>query len=352
MSMRPTSTGIGQPVRRREDLRLLTGQGRYSDDVNVPGQAYAVMLRSPHAHALIRAIDTRAAEAAPDVLAVLTGRDLLADGLRAIPHAVRMGHPADIQLENKDGSEPFVPPHFAMATDEVRHVGEIVAVVVATSVTAAKDAAELVEVDYAPLPAVTQSRSAVAPDAPLTRSDAASNVCLDAEAGDARATEAAFADAAHVVSFSTWVQRIAGVTMEPRAAVGAYDAATGRYTLHAGAGGAVRPRHDMAVVLGVPDEQVRMVMHDVGGNFGTRGASNPEFAHRPVGGATCRPPGEVDLRTQRSIPLRLPGARSGLRCGAGPGCTGQVSSRCAAPTSSTTEPIRSPSVRCRRAWRS
>src|SRR4051794_8062684 len=97
MSMRPTNTGIGQPVRRREDLRLLTGQGRYSDDINVPGQAHAVMLRSPHAHALIRAIDTRAALAAPDVLAVLTGRDLVADGLRAIPHAVRMGHPADIQ---------------------------------------------------------------------------------------------------------------------------------------------------------------------------------------------------------------------------------------------------------------
>jgi aerobic carbon-monoxide dehydrogenase large subunit len=278
MSMRPTSTGIGQPVRRREDLRLLTGQGRYSDDISVPGQAYAVMLRSPHAHALIRAIDARVAEAAPDVLAVLTGRDLLAAGLRAIPHAVRMGHPADIQLENKDGSEPYVPPHFPMASDEVHHVGEIVAVVVATSVTAAKDAAELVEVEYAPLPAVTQSRTAVAPGAPLIRSGTATNVCLDAEAGDARATEAAFANAAHVVSFSTWVQRIAGVTMEPRAAVGAYDEATGQYTLHAGAGGAVRPRHDMAVVLGVPDEQVRMVMHDVGGNFGTRGASNPEFA--------------------------------------------------------------------------
>ena len=278
MSMHPSSTGIGQPVRRREDQRLLTGQGRYSDDVNVPRQAYAVMVRSPHAHALIRAIDTRAAMAVPGVLAVLTGRDLLADGLRPIPHAVRMGSPADIQLENMDGSEPFVPPHFPMATDEAHHVGEIVAMVVATSVIAAKDAAEFVAVEYASLSAVTQSRSAVAPDATLTRSDAATNVCLDAEVGDARATEAAFASAAHVVSFSTWVQRIAGVTMEPRAAVGAYDAATGHYTLHAGAGGAVRPRHDMAVVLGVPDDQVRMVMHDVGGNFGTRGASNPEFA--------------------------------------------------------------------------
>ncbi|HEX3399035.1 MAG TPA: xanthine dehydrogenase family protein molybdopterin-binding subunit [Acetobacteraceae bacterium] len=278
MSLSPTGTGIGQSVRRREDLRLLTGQGRYSDDVNAAGQAFAVMVRSPHAHAHIRSIDTETASAAPGVLAVLTGRDLLSDGLQPIPHAVRMGSPADIQLENKDGSEPYIPPHFPITADEVRHIGEIVAMVVATSAAAAKDAAELVAVDYAMLGAVTQARNAVAPSAVRVRSDSATNVCLDAEVGDARATAAAFASAAHVVSFSTWVQRIAGVTMEPRAAVGGYDPSTGQYTLHAGAGGAVRPRHDMAVVLGVADEQVRMVMHDVGGNFGTRGASNPEFA--------------------------------------------------------------------------
>ena len=118
----------------------------------------------------------------------------------------------------------------------------------------------------------------MAAGAPLAWSDAASNLCLDATVGDAAATDAAFAAAAHVVRLSTSVQRIAGVTMEPRAAIGEYDAATGHYTLHAGAGGAVRPRHDMAVVLGVADDDVRMVMHDVGGNFGTRGASNPEFA--------------------------------------------------------------------------
>ncbi len=278
MSFSPIGTGIGQPVRRREDLRLLTGRGRYSDDLNVPGQAFAVMVRSPHAHAQIRGIDTNAASAAPGVLAVLTGRDLLADGLRPIPHAVRVGGSADLQLENKDGSAPFIPSHFPMTADETRHIGEIVAMVVATSVTAAKDAAELVTVDYVPLPAVTQSRAAVAPGAPRVRSDSPTNVSLDAEVGDVRTTEAAFASAAHVVSLSTQVQRISGVTMEPRAAIGIFDPATGQYTLHAGAGGAVRPRHDMAVVLGVEDAQVRMVMHDVGGNFGTRGASNPEFA--------------------------------------------------------------------------
>ena len=278
MSLSPTGTGIGQPVRRREDLRLLTGQGRYSDDFNISGQAFAVMVRSPHAHARIRGIDVAVASAAPGVLAVLTGRDLLADGLRAIPHAVRIGGSADIQLENKNGAEPFIPPHFPMTADETCHIGEIVAMVVATSVAAAKDAAELVAVDYVPLSVVTQSRSAVAPDAVLVHSDATTNVSLDAEVGDARATDAAFASAAHVVSLSTQVQRIAGVTMEPRAAIGSFDPAAGQYTLHAGAGGAVRPRHDMAVVLGVEDDKVRMVMHDVGGNFGTRGASNPEFA--------------------------------------------------------------------------
>jgi aerobic carbon-monoxide dehydrogenase large subunit len=278
LAMPGTTAMIGQPVRRREDLRLLTGRGRYSDDINVPGQAYAIMVRSLHAHARIRSIDAAAAAAVPGVLAALTGRDMLADRLKPIPHAVRTGHPVDIQLDNADGSPPFIPPHDPMATDEVRHVGDIVAMVVADSRNTAKDAAELVVIDYAELPAVVHSRMAVAPDAPRTWSDAASNVCLDASVGDAAATDAAFASAAHVVRLETSVQRIAGVTMEPRAAVGAYDAATGHYTLHAGAGGAVRPRHDVAVVLGVADDDVRMVMHDVGGNFGTRGASNPEFA--------------------------------------------------------------------------
>jgi aerobic carbon-monoxide dehydrogenase large subunit len=278
MDVTPAGSGIGQPVRRREDLRLLSGRGRYSDDVNVPGQAFAAMLRSVHAHAHIRAIDCDAARAAPGVLAVLTGRDLLADGLKPIPHSVRTGHPADIQLDNIDGSEPFVPPHFPIVTDEVHHVGEIVAMVVAETIAAAKDAAELIVVDYADLPAVTDARAATLADAPRVRSGAPTNICLDAEVGDARATEAAFAAAAHVISFSTWIQRIAGVPMEPRAAVGEYNTASKRYTLHAGAGGAVRPRHDAAVVLGVADEDVRMVMHDVGGNFGTRGASNPEFS--------------------------------------------------------------------------
>jgi carbon-monoxide dehydrogenase large subunit len=277
----PTGTGIGQPVRRREDLRLLTGNGRYSDDVNLPGQAYAVMVRSPHAHALIRAIDTTVALAAPGVLAVLTHADTVADGLNPLPNIANT-HPADISIKNKDGSPVVRPEQPAIIGPEICHVGEIVAAVIATTTAAAKDAAELVAVDWEVLPAVAHSPVAADPGAPRAR-NSSPNIVLDGEVGDQAATDAAFARAAHVVRFETWVQRIAGVPMEPRAATGEYDPAPGgpkggRYTLYTGAGGAVNPRRDLAMVLGVAPEQVRVVMHDVGGNFGTRGGFNAEFA--------------------------------------------------------------------------
>jgi len=273
-----TKTGIGQPVRRREDFRLLTGKGCYSDDYNFPGQAYAVMVRSPHAHARIRSVDTRAAEAAPGVLTVLTGRHMREDGLQPIPHSVGTRHPADITLESRDGSPPFIPPHFPMTAEEARHCGEIVAMAVATSLAAAKDAAEVVAVDYEPLQAVAHSLTAVQQNAPLARGDASSNISIDAELGDPSATNAAFSKAAHIVRFETWVQRIAGVPMEPRAATVTYEPETERYTLYAGIGGAVRPKQELAKILGVAEDKVRVVMHEVGGNFGTRGSFNPEFA--------------------------------------------------------------------------
>src|SRR6266581_2396044 len=163
--LRSNNTGIGQPVRRREDFRLLTGKACYSDDYTFPALVHAVMVRSPHAHALIRSIETAAAAAAPGVLAVLTGTDLLADGLQPIPHSVGTRHPADITLENKDGSPPFIPPHFPMTEEAAHHCGEIVAMVVATTVAAAKDAAELVAVDYEPLPVVAHALTAVEPNA-------------------------------------------------------------------------------------------------------------------------------------------------------------------------------------------
>ena len=273
-----TGTGIGQPVRRREDLRLVRGNGRYTADENLPGQAYAVMLRSPHAHARIRSIATDAAKTMPGVLAVLTGADFLADGLKPIPHKPWSPHPAETQLTNKGGAPPFEAPHYPLPADKARFVGEAVAMVVAETVNAAKDAAEKIVVDYDVLPAVAATTPAARQDAPRVHEEARSNVCFDAELGDAAATDAAFARAAHVTRFETWVQRVTGVPMEPRAALADFDRTTGRFTVYAGNGGAVRLKNDLATILGVPPEKVRVLMQDVGGNFGTRGMIYPEFA--------------------------------------------------------------------------
>jgi aerobic carbon-monoxide dehydrogenase large subunit len=278
MTERPISARIGQPVRRREDLRLVTGNGSYADDVNLPGQAYAVMVRSPHAHARIRAIDTEAAMAAPGVLAVLTGRDIVADGIKPIPHKVWSQHPAEVALKAREGFKTFIAPHYPLPPDKVRFVGEAVAMVVATSVAAAKDAAELVEIDYDVLPSVTDTREAANPDAPVLFEEAGSNVVVDGELGDAAGTAAAFTRAAHVVKFDTWVQRITGVPMEPRAAVAEFDPDTGRTTLYAGSGGVWRLKDDLATILAVPPDEVRVIMREVGGNFGTRGMIYAEFA--------------------------------------------------------------------------
>jgi aerobic carbon-monoxide dehydrogenase large subunit len=271
------NAGIGQTVRRKEDARLVTGRGNYSDDVNLPGQAYGAAVRSPHAHALIRAIDVAAARAMPGVLAVLTGRDALADGLTRIPHLAAAGTPPDIVLHNRDGSPVPVAPHFVLATDRVRHVGAAVAFVIAETIAQAKDAAEKVVVDYEPLPAVIDATAAVAHDAPRLYDDLP-NIMIDAEVGDAKATDAAFARAAHVTRLDTWVNRVTGVPMEPRAAVGVYDPATERYTLYAGSGGIVRQKKEIAAILSVPFESVRVVAHEIGGNFGTRNSFFPEFA--------------------------------------------------------------------------
>ena len=268
-------SGIGQPVRRREDLRLVTGRGRYSDDLKLSGQAYAIFVRSSHAHALIKRLDTAAAKAAPGVLAVLTSEEARADGLNPLPH-ISNNHPADIAIKNKNGAPTVRPDQQPIIFPEVCHVGEIVAMVVAESVAAAKDGAELIAIDWEVLPAVARGLDAADPQAPRARLDSP-NIILDGEIGDEVATAAAFGRAAHVVKLDTWVQRVAGVPMEPRAAVGEYDSVTNMHTCHAGCGGAVSPRRDMAMVFGIPPEQARMVMHDIGGNFGTRGSFNVEF---------------------------------------------------------------------------
>jgi carbon-monoxide dehydrogenase large subunit len=269
---------IGQALTRKEDLRLVTGGGRFSDDVSLPGQAYAALVRSPHAHARIAGIDTTAALAMPGVLAVLTGADADADGLKAIPHTpIPMKPPADIELKNRDGSAHGFAPHPLLATDRVRHVGAPVAMVVAQTLAAAHDAAERITVDYAPLAPLVIASDAVAPAA-VRLYDEVANLCIDADVGDVAATAAAFGRAAHIVKLDTWVQRVTGVPLDARAAVGIYDATSGRYTLHAGSGGVVRQKRELAAILGVPEHMVRVLSGDVGGNYGTRNAFYPEFA--------------------------------------------------------------------------
>ena len=277
MTKRAAVAAIGEPVVRKEDAELLTGQGRFSDDVNLPGQAYAVMVRSPHAHARIRGIDVSAAMAVAGAIAVLTGADAIKDGLKPIPHRPILG-PPDIALGKRDASDKFLSSHRVLPTDKARFAGEAVAMVVADSLGAAKDAAERVTVDFEPLAAVSEAINAIATDAPLVWDEARSNVCVDAEVGDAAATARAFERATHIVKLQTWVQRVTGVPLEPRAAVASHDRATGRTTLYAGSGGVVRQKHELASVLGVPAERIRVVSGDVGGNFGTRNAFYPEFA--------------------------------------------------------------------------
>jgi carbon-monoxide dehydrogenase large subunit len=276
-------TGIGQPVRRKEDARLVVGAGRFSDDVDLPRQARAFVLRSNHAHARIKSITTERARALKGVLAVLTGADLKADGVKPIPPDASTTMPyeaqrrlPDVVLVHRDG--PLMQtPYYPLAVDKVRYVGEGVALVVAETLAIAKDAAELVEIDYEVLAPATDTALAAEAKAPRVWDEAPSNIFLDAEVGDAGATDKAFADAAHVVKLETWVQRVTGVPMEARTAVGNYDKPSGRYFLHAGSGGVVRQKGELASILGVKPEDVRVVAYDIGGNFGTKNSIFAEF---------------------------------------------------------------------------
>ena len=275
---RSAPQGFGRPLPRKEDARLVTGRGRFSDDFSLPGQAHAHLVRSPHPHARILSIEATAALSVPGVLAVLTGKDAAADGLASIPHKPVPTNPNEFPLAGREGGRVLVTPHPPLPADAVRFVGEAVAMVIAETAGAAADGAERVRVSWEPLSAVTATPAAAAAAAPVLWNELGSNLCVDSVAGDARAADAAFAAAAHTVRLDTWVPRITGVPLEPRAALAVYDAASGRYTLYAGSGGVVRHKSDLAEVLGVPESAVRVVAEDVGGNFGTRNSFYPEFA--------------------------------------------------------------------------
>jgi carbon-monoxide dehydrogenase large subunit len=270
--------GIGRPVRRKEDVRLLTGRGSFVDDLAPSGLVHAVFVRSPHAHARIESIDTRAARARPRVLAVLTGADARADRLGPIPHNAGLMGPPDLAVRLPDGP-PVTTRHDLLASDRVRVVGEAVAVVVAETIEEAKDAAARVVVDYRALPAVAQAADAIVAGAPQLWDEMPSNLAIEIDAGDAAAAAAAFRAAAHTVRLETRIQRVTGVPLEPRTAIGEYDPATGCYTLHSGSGrGVAKLRLDLAEILGVVADKVRVRCGDMGGNFGTRNFFYPEYA--------------------------------------------------------------------------
>lgn len=277
MKVNPANEGIGAPLLRREDLRLLRGQGTYSDDVNLPDQLYADVLRSPHAHARIITIDVTEALRAPGVRAILTAKEAEADGIQPIRHPPPRSGPPDILLEHRSGKVPDIPPQYMLAKDRVRFVGEAVALVVANSKAEAIEATERIHVAYDPLPAITSAREAAASGAPPLWETHASNLLVDSDAGDEKAAETAFAKAAHVVRLSTEIQRVTGVPMEPRSALGHYDPTTGMHHLHAGSGNVVRQRREVAQILDVPVETIHVTSKEVGGNFGTRNAIYPEF---------------------------------------------------------------------------
>jgi carbon-monoxide dehydrogenase large subunit len=260
---------IGQPVTRTEDPVLLRGAGHYADDVSLPGQAYAVMVRSHHAHGVIRHIDTAEARAMPGVFAVYTAADLAAGGIGPLP--------ARQVMKNRDGTSMLMPTRTALATDKVRYVGEALAAVIAESVAAAKDAAEAVSVDIESLPATTEPGRAAAPEASLLYDDVPGNVGLDFHYGDTDKVAAAFAGAAHVTRLDLRSNRIVVNAMEPRSAIAQYDRDQQHWTLHVGCQGVFGFRNYIAEVLGVGRDKVRILTDRVGGSFGMKQATYAEY---------------------------------------------------------------------------
>jgi carbon-monoxide dehydrogenase large subunit len=263
--------GIGQPVRRVEDRRFLTGGGRYLDDIVRPFQAHAAVLRSPHAHARIGAIDIAAALAAPGVVAVFTGADLARDNLGTIPCVSA--------LTNRDGSPMALPPRPALVRDRVRHVGDAVALVVAETAAQARDAADRIAVEYETLPAVVETAAALAPGQPSVWDDLPGNLCFDWEIGDGATVARGMRAARHRVSLTLVNNRVIVNSLEPRGAIGEYDAGEDAYTLWSSTQGSHFLRNLLAEhVFRIPENRIRVITPDVGGGFGMKLFLYPEQA--------------------------------------------------------------------------
>jgi aerobic carbon-monoxide dehydrogenase large subunit len=262
-----TKFGIGQPVRRSEDPKLVRGQGCYTDDLSRPGQVFAVMVRSREAHGVIRSIETGSAKAMPGVLAVYTAADLSAYGPLK----------CNLPLKSRDGSPIRYTPRPALVGDKVRFVGDPVACVVAETIAQAKDAAEAVTVDIEPLKPVLNSADAVKPGAPLVFDNVPNNIALDYHYGDAAKVAEAFAKAKHITRLETSNQRMVVNAMEPRAAIGEYDAATDKWTLYSSSQGVHGMKTSLMDILNAPADKVRVVTGQVGGSFGMKASVYPEY---------------------------------------------------------------------------
>ncbi|MDB9703352.1 xanthine dehydrogenase family protein molybdopterin-binding subunit [Rhodospirillales bacterium] len=264
------TNGIGKSQERREDFRFLTGAGSYIDDMNLDGQAYATVLRSPEAHADVSSIDITEALALDGVLAIITGEDWKVAGYNPIPtkSAVRKAI---------DGSDLKEPPHHPLAIDRVRYVGQPVALVVAESIDVCKDAMELIDVDYDSLPSVSHQSEAIKDGAPQIWDIAPNNICLDFELGDQKAQKKAFSEADHIVTLNLVNNRVTAVPIEPRGALASYDAGTGKYTLWNASQNIHAGRDTIAdAVLGIGKENLHHIAPDVGGGFGVKNGVYPE----------------------------------------------------------------------------
>ena len=272
--MTDASQTIGVSIPRVEDHRLLTGAGCFTDDISLEGQVYTVFVRSPHAHADILSIDTKLAAAMRGVLAIYSAADLLAEGVKPFPTDVET---RGLESPNRDGSLMANPPYYTLANGRVRHVGDPVAMVVAETLADAEDAAQAVDVSYGPRQSVTDTGSATGENAPLLWDLAPRNICFDWVAGDEDATMRALEHADHVVDIDIVNNRIITNFLEPRAALASYDSNSGDFVIHAGCQGLYTLQRRLAISLGVPPANIRVISRDVGGGFGSRNVIYPEY---------------------------------------------------------------------------
>ena len=261
--------GIGQPVVRKEDDTLVRGKGKYTDDLNLPGQAYAVIVRSTHAHGVLKKVDTTEAKKLPGVLGIWTGEDMVAAGYGNFV--------SRMPLKSKDGTPLLQSNKPILAVGKVRFVGDPIAVVVAETLAQAKDAAEAVSLDIDPLPAVTRAADAIKPGAPQLYESVPNNMVLDYHYGDTAKVDEAFAKAAHVAKLDLDNTRVAVVAMEPRAGIGDYDKKRDFYTLHVPTQGVAGNRVLLATLLKVKADQIRILTGNVGGSFGMKSVNYPEY---------------------------------------------------------------------------